>query len=70
MIKIDVSKTTKGITTLMFEARQNTPEGLEELDEAYSALLGSREKRGGYLDSNRFKIEVKDEEKTTGDIEP
>lgn len=70
MIKIDVLKKTKGSTTFVFEARQNTPEGLEELDEAYSALLGSRVKRGGYLDSNRFEIEVKDGDEVEGEPKP
>lgn len=57
MIKIDVVKGKK-TTTLYFEQRQTTSEGLEELDVVYQALLGSDPKRGGYIDSNKFEIEV------------
>lgn len=61
MIKVDVVK-KKDTTTFIFETKNTTPEGLDELDEAYSALLGSRLRRGGYLDSNRFEIEVLNQE--------
>lgn len=59
MIKVEVVKKT-GSTVLYFEARNTTPESLDELDEAYQALMGSDPKRGGYNGSNRFEIEVKD----------
>lgn len=61
MIKVEVTK-RKGSTVLYFETRNTTSEGLEELDEAYQALMGSDPKRGGYIDSNKFEIEVKDPE--------
>jgi hypothetical protein len=61
MIKVEVfRKEGKGTTTLIFESRDTSSEGLDKLDEAYNALLGSSPKRGGYLGSNRFEIEVKD----------
>lgn len=63
MIKVEVlRKESQGYTTLVFESRDVSPEGLDKFDELYSALLGSRQKAGGYMDSNRFKIDVKDED--------
>jgi len=59
MIKVDVVK-REGSTVLYFEQRLTTQDGMDELDEVYSCLLGSQPRRGGYLDSNRFEIEVKD----------
>lgn len=63
MIKVDVIRKDKAGTTLMvFESRDVSPEGLEKFDELYTALMSNRMKDGGYMDSNRFEIEVKDEE--------
>lgn len=62
MIKLEITKQKGGTTVFLFETRNTSKEGLDELDEAYSALLGSRQKRGGYLDSNKFEIEVMDED--------
>lgn len=62
MLKVEVVHKKGGTTAFIFEARSNTEEGLQELDETYSAMLGSRPRRGGYLQSNRFEIEVRDEE--------
>lgn len=61
MIKLEVLKTATS-TKLYFETRNTTQDGLEELDEAYQALLGSEPRIGGYIDSNRFVIEVKNSE--------
>lgn len=61
MIKVDVVK-TKDTTVLHFETRVTTPEGLDELDTVYQALMGSDPKRGGYDGSTKFSIEVKDSE--------
>ncbi len=60
MIKVEAVKTSDSIV-LYFEQRLTTPEGMDELDDVYQALLGSQPRIGGYIDSNRFKIEVKDE---------
>jgi hypothetical protein len=63
MIKVEVfRKEGKGTTTMVFQSRDVSQEGLDKFDELYSALLGSRPRRGGYLDSNKFEIEVKDED--------
>jgi hypothetical protein len=63
MIKVEVlRKESKGTTMIVFESRDTSNEGLDKLDELYSALMGSRPKRGGYLGSHRFEIEVKDED--------
>ena len=59
MIKVEVLR-KKDSTMLYFETNNTSPDGLDSFDEAYQALLGSGLKRGGYLDSNRFEIEVKD----------
>ena len=59
MIKLEVVK-KQGSTVLYFESRNDSSENLDELDEAYQALMGSTPKRGGYNGSNRFEIEVKD----------
>lgn len=61
MIKVDVLK-KKGYVTFIFESRDVSPDGLDKFDELYSALLGSRPRIGGYLDSNKFHIDVKDAE--------
>ena len=46
MIKVEVfRKEGKGTTTLIFESRDTSSEGLDKLDEAYNALLGSSPKR-------------------------
>jgi hypothetical protein len=46
------------ITKIYFETRDTSTEGLAEIDELFSAILGSRPKTGGYTDSNKFLIEV------------
>jgi hypothetical protein len=62
MIKVDVIRKDKeGTTMLVFETRDVSPRGLELFDEAYAALMSNRLKDGGYTDSNRFEIEVKDD---------
>lgn len=58
MVKIELVK-NKGSVSLHFETRMTTPEGLDELDIIYQALMGSEPKEAGYTDSNRFVIEVK-----------
>lgn len=63
MIKVEViRKRSEGYTTFVFESRDTSNEGMEKLDELYSGLLGSRLRMGGYLGSNRFHIDVKDED--------
>jgi hypothetical protein len=62
MIKAEVFRNEKeGITRVVFQTRDVSPDGLTTFDELYAALLGSGLKRGGYLDSNKFEIEVKDD---------
>jgi hypothetical protein len=60
VVKVELIK-GKDTTKLYFETRLTTPDGLDELDEVYQALLGSGDKTGGYIDSNKFVIEVKNE---------
>lgn len=60
IIKVEVIK-EKDSTKVYFETRVTTEEGLDALDELYSCLMGSRAKIGGYLDSNRFCVEYKNE---------
>lgn len=57
MVKVDVV-TGKDVTKFYFETRDTSTEGLAELDEVYTAILGSLPKRGGYLDSNKFEVEM------------
>lgn len=61
MIKVEVIKKV-GSTQFIFESRSQTEEALDELDTLYAGLLGSEAKRSGYLGSNRFEIEVRDED--------
>lgn len=61
MIKVEVYR-KNDITKLVFEARDKSNEGLDRLDEIYQAILGSGAKRGGYLGSHRFEVEVRDED--------
>lgn len=63
MIKVEVFRNEKdGTTRLVFQTRNTSQDGLSEFDELYAALLGSGLKRGGYMDSNKFEMEVKDAE--------
>lgn len=62
MIKVEVVETKQKTTKLYFETRDTSSEGLEELDRLYQALLGSEPRIGGYTDSNKFTIEVKNGE--------
>jgi hypothetical protein len=63
MIKVEVLRNDKiGSTQIIFESRSTDRDSLDLLDEIYSALLSNRPKIGGYTGSNRFKIEVKDED--------
>lgn len=57
MIKVDVLK-KKGLISFVCETRDTSQDGLADLDEFYAAIMGSMPKDGGYMDSNRFKIEV------------
>lgn len=62
MIKVEVLRNDKiGTTKIIFESREMSVEALDRLDEIYSALLSNRPKRGGYMGTNRFEIEVKDD---------
>ena len=61
MIKVEVIKKV-GSIQFIFESRSQDEKSLDELDLVYSALMGSEAKRGGYLGSNRFEIEVRDED--------
>ena len=58
MIKADVVKSSGNRVKIYFETNNLSSEGLEELDELYQAVLGSALKRGGYVDSNKFFLEV------------
>lgn len=60
MIKADVVK-SGSTTKVYFETNNVSTEGLDELDEIYQAILGSAPKRGGYVDSNKFYVEVNNE---------
>lgn len=62
MIKVEVVKTKDNTTKLYFETRDTSVDGLDALDTLYQALLGSEPKIGGYTDSNKFIIEVKNAE--------
>ena len=48
------------IVCLAFEASRE--EDLETLDAIRVAIMGDHEKRGGYINSNRFVVHIKDEE--------
>ena len=61
MIRVDVIKGSK-TTKLYFETRDTSSSGLDELDEAYQIVLGSMPRRGGYTDSNRFEVEILNDE--------
>lgn len=58
MIKVDALETDDSFK-LNFETKNTSPEGLEELDLVYTALMGSEPRIGGYTGTNRFEIEVK-----------
>jgi hypothetical protein len=60
LIKVEVVKGAL-TTKLYFETRGIKDEDLNELDEVYQVVLGSMPKLGGYTDSNKFLIEVKNE---------
>lgn len=60
MIKVDVVK-GKDTTKVYFESRGTSTDALEELDELYQIVLGSMVKLGGYVDSNKFQIEVQND---------
>lgn len=61
MIKVE-RISSKNTTKFYFETRDTSKEGLDELDEVYQIVLGSMVKLGGYSDSNKFVVEVKNEE--------
>lgn len=61
MVKVEVVQ-GKNSMKLYFETNDTTDSGIDELDDIYSALLGSRPRLGGYTDSNKFMIEVKNED--------
>jgi hypothetical protein len=58
MIKVDVLR-KKDAVAFVFETRDVSKDGLEKFDELFSAIVGSVPKEWEYLDSNRFRIEVK-----------
>lgn len=60
MVKID-RVNSKETTKFYFETRDTSEDGLEELDEVYQVVLGSMVKLGGYIDSNKFMVEIKNE---------
>ena len=60
MIKVTTVKTAK-TTKVYFETRGTAQPDLDELDEVYQAVLGSMPKRGSYVDSNKFVLEVQNE---------
>lgn len=62
MIKVEVVKTNDGKVKLYFETRNTTDDGLDALDVVYQSILGSENKEGGYLDSNRFVITITPED--------
>ena len=57
MIKVSLLN-TDNTTRIYFETNDMSKEGLDELDELYSCLLGSAPRISGYDGSNRFNIEV------------
>ena len=60
MIKVE-RVSGKETTKFYFETRDTSEDGLNELDEVYQLVLSSVIKLGGYADSNKFVIEVKNE---------
>lgn len=59
MIKVEKFNLEDGVVRLLFETRDQSEAGLQELDEVYQAVLGSDPKYGGYVNSFSFNIDVK-----------
>ena len=62
MIKVELMQQADGTTRLIFETNNKSEEGLAELDEIYSAILGSGQKYGGYINSFSFNVDIKHDE--------
>lgn len=59
MVKAEMQRDeAKGIVALAFECSRE--EDHEILDAIRVAILGDQEKTGGYLDSNRFVVHIKE----------
>lgn len=56
-IKVEVLR-KKDRISFVFETRNVSRDGLEAFDELYAAIFGSMPKDGGYLDSNRFNVDI------------
>jgi hypothetical protein len=60
MVKVEMEKNeATGLIRLAFES--NDVKSLEILDAVQIAFLSDQPKRGGYQNSNRFVLEIKDE---------
>jgi hypothetical protein len=58
-VKVEMEKDEeKGIVALAFECSRE--EDHEILDAVRVAILGDHEKKGGYLNSNRFVVHIKE----------
>ena len=56
MLKLETEQTEDGNVTLTVTARGRGPEDLQELDDAYEALMSSTRGQGGYNNSFSFTI--------------
>jgi hypothetical protein len=60
MVKVEMEKNeATGVVALAFEASRE--EDHEILDAVRVAIMGDHEKRGGYLNSNRFVVHIKEQ---------
>lgn len=61
MVKVEMQRNAEtGVIALAFEGSRE--EDHEVLDAVRVALLGDHEKRGGYINSNRFVVHIKETE--------
>lgn len=59
MVKVEMQRNDeKGIISLAFECSK--PEDHEILDAVRVAIMGNHEKTGGYLNSSRFVVHIKE----------